>query len=259
LPERVFQQEYLAQFISETGGVFADLDDRLFTAEYDLAEAGLPPAPEHEGTYESDVTYAEPPCATGVDIARHEDYRVTITVDSAGRVVYFERKQGEAWPQIQHAVERVADRYPGVVAVDASRDNKLVADLERAGVPIEAVKFSPSRKQDLVENLVATVEAGELTAPEIPQLRHELEVFEYDVTTAGNVRYHAPSNFHDDCVDALALAVDARESAARQAVGTTARVGGRQDSDGDGIDLDSIAAERAEQHQQGRGKGNRWK
>jgi len=35
---------------------------------------------------------------------------------------------------------------------------------------------------------------------------NELEVFEYDVTDAGTVRYSAPSGFHDDTVDALALA-----------------------------------------------------
>lgn len=189
MPERIWRQEYLADFVSESGGVFEHLDDRLFTASYPLP---VPPA--------------APPFATGVDFARHQDYRVAITLDSTGHVVHFDREQHEAWPQIQRAVETIADEYPGVVAVDASRDNKIVADLEHAGVNVEPVQFSPQRKQSLIENLITRIENGELTAPPIEQLRHELELFEYDVTPAGNVRYQAPGNYHDDCVDALSLA-----------------------------------------------------
>jgi hypothetical protein len=231
LPERVFRQEYLAEFVDETGGVFEDLDDTLFTDDYDLP---LPPAE----AVDPETVSAEPPYATGVDFARHQDFRVALTLDGAGRVVHFEREQGETWPQIHRAVCEIAEQYPGVVAVDASRDNKIVADLEADGVAVEPVKFSPQRKRELIENLMAAIENAELTAPEIPTLRTELEVFEYDVTRGGNVRYDAPSGFHDDCVDALALAVDARTEAARQNVATTARAGGKQqynNTDGDAI------------------------
>lgn len=191
LPDRVFRQEYLAEFIDETGGVFERLDETLFTDDYPL-----PVAPED----------AEGPFATGADLARHQDYRVVLTLDATGRLVYFDRAQHEAWPQIQAAIERVADRYPGAVAVDASRDNKIVADLEASGHNIVPVKFSPQRKRTLIEDLITRVENGELTAPDVPVLRQELEIFEYDVTRAGNVRYNAPEGFHDDTVDALALA-----------------------------------------------------
>lgn len=223
LPQRIFEQEYLAEFVDETGGVFSGLDDHLFTSNYELP---------------LDPDDAEPPFASGVDLARHEDYRVIVTIDSAGRIVYFDREQGEAWPHIQREVENVHGEYPGVVAIDASRDNKLVADLEASGIPIEPVKFSAQRKTELVENLMAAIENDEITAPEITQLRTELEVFEYDVTRAGNIRYEAPEGFHDDTVDALALAVDARTEAARQNVASTIRAGGGEeygDSDGEAI------------------------
>jgi hypothetical protein len=247
IPERVFRQEYLAEFVDETGGVFQGLDETLFTADYSLPIA---PAHEAEGG-------AQGPFATGVDFARHQDHRVIVTLDSTGRIVYFDRDQHETWPAIQRAVVDVADRYPGVVAVDASRDNKIVADLEAEGVDIEPVKFSPQRKRELIENLITAVENGEVTAPEIDALRTELEVFEYDVTRGGNVRYDAPEGFHDDTVDALALAVDARTHAARTDVATTARAGGRDeygDSDGDAI------AEAVEQYRRSYQdtKGGKW-
>jgi hypothetical protein len=215
VPDRVFEQEYLARFLDESGGVFTDLDTHLFKDgwEYDL------PIP---------AEYTVGPFATGVDFARHQDYRVIITLDGAGRVVYFDRSQHETWPQIQAEVEDVAARYPGVVAVDASRDNKIVSDLETAGLHIEPVQFSATRKRGLIEDLVARIEAGDLTAPELPQLRHELEIFEYDVTAAGNVRYQAPEGFHDDCVDALALAADAWEESGRHVASSTITLGGME-------------------------------
>lgn len=192
-PERVFRQEYLAEFVDETGGVFAELDEHLFTADHDLE------------TFDG-----EPPYYHGWDLARHEDWTVGVVLDAHGALVHFDRMRGLSWPQIQRRIETAASDYEGTVAIDASRDNKLVSDLADAGLRIAPVKFSTQRKQDLVENLAAAIEGGDISAPEIPQLRHELEVFEYEVTAAGNVRYHAPEGFKDDGVDALALSNWAR-------------------------------------------------
>lgn len=189
VPDRIFRQEYLAEFVDESGGVFSQLDERLFTLD-------------------SEPQSPTPPFAHGWDLARHEDYLVGIVLDAEGRVVHFERSQGDAWPQIQSKIEDAAARYDGRVAIDASRDNKLIADLVDEGVPIEPVKFSPKRKRELVENLITRVENGELAATNIEQLRHELEIFEYEVTRGGSIRYDAPAGFHDDTVDALAMAAD---------------------------------------------------
>ena len=212
-PDRVFRQEYLAEFIDESGGVFTNLDERLFTAEYDV-----------------DDVAGDGPYAHGWDFARHQDYFVGVVLDSQGRVVHYHRSQGDAWPQIQRTIEEAAAEYEGIVALDASRDNKIVADLSESlgHGRVEPVKFSPATKRQLIEDLIATVEAGELTAPDIAQLRHELSVFEYDVTPSGTVRYDAPEGFFDDCVDALALASSQLErlGAVRQ------RQGGDDDSGG---------------------------
>lgn len=240
VPDRIFRQEYLAEFVDETGGVFEGLDDYLFTGDYEI-----PISP--------DVEWVIGPYSTGVDLARHQDYRVIVTLDKHGHVVYFDRAQGETWPQIQREVEDVADQYPGVVAVDASRDNKLVADLEATGIPIEPVKFSAQRKRDLIENLIAAIEGEELTAPEIPELRTELEVFEYDVTRGGNLSYDAPEGFHDDTVDALALAVEARPLAAKQEVSATASVGEERKDVRGTNNLNEVAKEIS------RSRRNKWK
>jgi len=223
IPDRVFQQEYLAEFLDETGGVFTGLDRRLFTADYDL-----PLAPED----------AVEPFSIGVDLAQVEDYRVVIVVDAAGQICYFDRDRGEAWPQIQQAVEEAAETYPGVVVMDASRKNKVVADVEASGYRVKPVTFGGGTKQELIEDLITNVESEELTAPEIPALRSEMEVFEYDVTRAGTVQYDAAEGFHDDTIDALALAVDGMGKAAGAATATASV--GNDESDGDNPIMDAI-------------------
>lgn len=209
MPEHIFQQEILAEFHDAAGGVFNSVDSHI----------------EDNGGYNPDEREGIPPYTTGVDLARQEDYTVILTLDADGRVVHFDRVQAP-WSKIQSKVERVYEEYGGVVAIDATRDNKLVSDLERSGVNVEPVRFTAQRKADLVENLVAAFEAGEVKVPDIPQLVHELKVFEYTTTSAGNIRYSAPAGMHDDCVDALALANDI----ARQ-------LSGKTKSTDDGIDI----------------------
>lgn len=193
LPDRVFRQEYLAEFIDDTGGVFNRIRERN-VEDYDWRE--------YRG---------HPPYSIGVDFARHEDWTVITTLDRHGKLANFMRLQQTGWPQIQKAVMQAYDDFPGEgqVRVDATRDNKIVADLEAAGLPVEAVKFTPSKKREMIENLAARLENGEIVLPDIQPLINELEIFEYETTRAGNVRYHAPEGFHDDCVDSLALSASA--------------------------------------------------
>ena len=189
MPERKFEQEYLAEFVDDTGGVFEDVRQNVEGYE-------LPVAPSDTEDY-----------AIGVDLARLDDYTVIVTLDSGGRLVAFDRIRGVSWSRIQQRIEDAAERYhPGVVAVDATRDNKIVQDLDRGGVNIEPVNFS-SKKETLIENLAVALEKNELTlSSDAVTLVNELEVFEFDVTAGGTVRYSAPSGFKDDAVDALALA-----------------------------------------------------
>lgn len=187
LPERIFEQEYLAQFRDDTGGVFD-------------------PDPE---AYDPTPDTVAGPYRVGVDLARSEDYLAIVALGADGRVAQLTRERGLSWPQIQSRVERVHERlgHPPV-AIDASRDNKLVSDLERDGVDVRPVTFTSGRKRNLVENLAAALEAGEVTPPADTILTTELEVFEFTTTRAGNVRYGAPDGHHDDTVDALAMAYD---------------------------------------------------
>jgi hypothetical protein len=190
MPERKFDQEYLAKFVDDTGGVFENVRDHV--EDYDL-----PAAPVADAGY-----------AVGVDFARLEDYTAIVVLDGDGRLVAFDRLNETTWNRIQARIESLAETYaPARLAVDATRDNKIVQDLDQLGLRVDAVNFS-NKKEVLIDNLATRLEAGELTlSADAPVLVNELEVYEYDVTDSGRIRYSAPSGFHDDTVDALALAV----------------------------------------------------
>lgn len=198
VPDRVFEQEYNATFVDDSGGVFTDIRQR------NVRDYALPVSPER----------SDEPYSIGVDFARMSDWTVATVLDSTGRLVACERLQQTTWTRIQSIVERLADAYtPSRVALDATRDNKIVSDLRDAGVSTKPVQFTSKSKRMIIENLITELEMEEIViSADANQLINELEVFEYDTTPSGNVRYNAPSGFHDDCVDSLALAAHEQES-----------------------------------------------
>jgi len=203
-PERVFRQEYLAEFVSEDGEVFGEVRDRN-TRPYAVEQVG-----------------GDAPYVTGVDLARQSDFLVACTLDADGMLVGFLRDRGFSWASARRRLEQYLGAFPGDCYMDATRDNAVVEDLARAvsDVQVEAVTFTAQAKAELVENLAARLETQDVVIPEqgrgeTDALLSELEAFSYDTTSAGNIRYQAPEGYHDDCVDALALA--AKKATARTA------------------------------------------
>jgi len=195
MPERVFEQEYRAEFVDDTGSVFGDI------REHNIEEYTLPVS----------VGESTSPYRIGVDFARFDDYTVAIALDGDERVVAFKRIQQTTWDRILTVIQRLADRYtPNVVALDATRDNKVVEDIEREGYQVDPIRFTPQKKRTLIDNLITELETGRISIPASANvLVNELKMYEFEKSDTGQISYSAPSGFHDDCVDALALAVSA--------------------------------------------------
>lgn len=199
LPERVFRQEYLAEFLGDEGEVFGNVRDRN-TRPYALG----------------DVTGVEP-YTTGVDLARTANYTVAATLDSEGMLVGFFRTRGGTWAAMKTRLKQYLDPFPGNAYLDSTRDNKVVEDLARElqHVDVTPVRFTPQAKADLIENLAARLETEDIILPaegtpatprDTDVLLAELDSYQYDTTPSGNVRYGPPEGHNDDAVDALALA-----------------------------------------------------
>jgi hypothetical protein len=191
LPERVFAQEFLAEFIEDSGGVFRHVSEAV-----------------DKGRTESSEPIKGMAYTTGLDLARVEDFTVLSVLDRFGVQVYFERFNQIDWSRQVASVAVVNQRYPGLVVVDSTGvGDPVFEQLLRAGVNAIGVKISGTSKPPLIDKLAVVLDREQIRLMDVPQQTRELQSYEYDVTPHGNIRTQAPEGEHDDTVIALALAV----------------------------------------------------
>ncbi len=181
LPEAVFKELYLCQPSDDGGNPFG----------FAAIRAGIAPLSGLK------------PTVWGVDLARAVDWTVAIALDEYGDVCAFERWQAP-WPETEERLAQLIGSTPALVDSTGVGD-PVLAHLQRLVPKAEGFTFSAPSKQKLMEGLAVAIQQGEVHYPEGPIVA-ELETFEYEHSRTG-VRYSAPAGLHDDCVAALALAV----------------------------------------------------
>lgn len=188
LPELVFKQEYLAEFLDEGAGVFRNIKGCV------RGELGTP---------KPDWQYC-----IGIDLGKHVDFTVITVLDKFKNVVGWERYNQIEWPfQKSRIIEAVRRWNNAAVLIDSTGiGDPIFDDLRRIGLNVQGYQFTNESKKNLIEALAVDIEQGRVHYPEITELVNELEIFGYEITRAGNVRYGAPEGYHDDCVISLALA-----------------------------------------------------
>lgn len=189
LPEMVFRQEYLAEFLDDVNQVFRYVRRQAI------------------GAFEE----PQPSCSyvMGADLAKHVDFTVlTVLRVDTDSVVAWDRFNEIDWSLQKQRIVALAQKYRAMVLLDSTGvGDPVFDDLKRSGIRVEGYRFTNETKTQLVEYLAMAIEQGKVTYPGIPELINELESFEYEITRAGNVKYGAPEGQHDDCVMSLALAV----------------------------------------------------
>ena len=143
----------------------------------------------------------------GIDLAKSIDYTVIIGLDINGNVAYFNRFQKD-WKSTKDVILSL-DRNKPILIDSTGVGDAITEDMQRHFNSMEGFKYTSTSKQQLMELLASTIHKGEVGFPE-GMIKEELEIFEYKFTATG-VRYDAPQGFHDDCVNALALAVKCKE------------------------------------------------
>ena len=188
LPDLVFRQEYLAEFLDDYGAVFRGVNECV---KYDLQE------PQAHKQY-----------VAGCDLAKLVDFMVTIIIDSStGHVVAFDRFNKLEWPLQRERLKTLVQKYKARLIIDSTGAGEPNLDeLRRMNLSVEGYKFTSASKKALVENLSHLIEKQEISFPKIQVLIDELHMFGYKLTEGGVVTYGAPEGYHDDCVIALALA-----------------------------------------------------
>jgi hypothetical protein len=185
-----------------------DLPDHIFRELY-LAEpsddGGNPFGLSHIRGCIAPMT-DEAPFACGVDFAKSVDWSVVHALDRNGDTCGHDRWQSP-WELTTPRVIGLIGQVP-TLADETGVGSPIVEKLIAANPRCEGVIFTAATKQPLMVGLASAIQSREVTFPP-GVIVDELECFEYEYTRTG-VRYSAPEGYHDDCVIALALAVEQR-------------------------------------------------
>lgn len=170
------------------------------------------------------------PVAYGVDLARKVDWTVCVGLDADGRVCSFDRWQRVPWGETQKRLISIIGTTPATV--DATGVGDPVVEALAHDCPyITPFPFTNKSKQQLMEGLTLGIQSRAIEYPDGP-IRSELEAFEFTQKGA-SYYYSAPPGMHDDCVMALALAVQCKADALGSRILISAGTITDEDIDGD--------------------------
>lgn len=200
MPERTYRQEIEAAFVEDGAGVFRRVVEAA-TAEPQDGRRG-------------DTVYI-----SGIDWALNHDYTVVTIIDVKRReLVYMDRFNGVDYSMQRERIKAICQRF-GVVGIIAEQNGLGGPNneaLRKMGLPVRDFTTTNSTKADIIENLAAAFEQGNIRILNDSTLIAELQAYEVDRLPSGMVRYSAPDSMHDDCVMSLALAWHGASSAQRK-------------------------------------------
>jgi phage FluMu gp28-like protein len=191
LPESIYKQEILAEFIDDGGEVFSNLKTNSVLHNY-------PPKEDNSKYY------------AGLDFGRQNDYTVLTILNSRGEMVDFYRERQKSWDIIISEVVAMLRKWKPVCYAEVNSIGDVLYEQIRKQYPgVQPFITNNDTKQNLIEDLIMCLneEKIKLPSPELnADLYKELSVFTYEYSPKSRkVKYGSPNGFHDDCVISLAL------------------------------------------------------
>ena len=199
VPERTYKQEWLAEFIDDSGNVFRNIRE-CATAELQS---------KANGTSRYTV---------GIDWARSNDFTVITVIDQTKReVCHIDRFTGIGYQLQLGRLSAIVERFnpAHIVAESNSMGGPLVEAIQRKGWPVHAFNTTNASKGEIIDGLALALERMDIKIPNDPVLIGELIAYEMETTKSGLIRYGAPDGMHDDMVMSLALCFSAIASSSR--------------------------------------------
>lgn len=182
LPEHIFKQEYLAEFVDNGSGVFTNLT---------IAN------PVNSSSY-----YA------GIDLGRADDYTVLTVINQSGQVVCCDRWRHSSWQTIIDSMLPILKRYNPHVLIEVNSIGDVIYEqLLKVYSKVKPFVTTSKSKQEIVEGLQVAIQNKTFTMPEIDWLIKEFNVFTYEYNPkTRSIKYSAPNGFHDDGVMSCCIA-----------------------------------------------------
>lgn len=193
LPDIIFKQEYEAEFAQDEMNPFG----------YGYLDA----------IAQKQLTNKQPKYF-GIDIAFKQDWTVIIGLDEDFKMCYFDRFQ-KPLPVTQEIIKKtIGDNFAVMDATGMGQT--MYQELRQHCLQIRGLQYTGGQgensKYRLIMTLINAVQNGDLGILE-GVVMNEMRNFTYIYSSNGNLKFEAPTGLHDDCVNALALAVKCREFA----------------------------------------------
>lgn len=187
MPDRAFRQQYLAEFLTDGGELFRNIDAAI-----------SPPVASDDYT------------VIGFDYARSHDWSHLYAFNSLGEWVDSKRIGHLDWSVQRIAViemyKRLGARRVVMDITGLQADGEAATnDLRREGLVVEGFRITGESKKALIHNLMWRFDMGgiRIAMDTADQFRRYTSIS----TPTGNERYTAPEGEHDDQVMAAGLAM----------------------------------------------------
>ena len=190
LPEIIFRQEYLAEFVDSEGMVFRRVHDAAILQPLEQPLEG------HQ-------------YSAGVDVAASVDYTVITVLDVNTReMVALDRFNRVDYPVLEDRLLATYRKWhlDGMVVESNSIGAPVIDHLREHDINIIPFTTTNTTKHDIIQRLQSAFEHGLIHIIDNPILVGELLSYESKRTPSGNYTYSAPEGQHDDCVMSLAFA-----------------------------------------------------
>ena len=206
LPDNVFRQEYLAQFIDSGGEVFSDIDKNCFTS----------------------YTPPEGRVFCGIDLGKQEDYTVATFIDQRGKVVDIYRSNATEWSTMVNEILVLIRKWNATTMIEVNSIGDVIFEMiKKQWQNTHPFVTSSKSKQEIIEGLILDMNDDVISIPHpslFSWLYNELTIFTYDYNPkTRSIKYGHPNGQHDDTVMSLAIANYNRKQ--NKSIGTYAVMG----------------------------------
>ena len=185
LPEMIFRQEYLAEFVDGSAMLF---NNRTMRSNQPSGR-----------------------CYGGIDLGRADDYSVLSIFNEKGEQIFIERWRQTEWANIIKAISSKLRQFNvNTTLIEVNSIGDVVYELLQKECSnftrIEPFITTNNSKKEIVENLIVANQNKEVVFTECDWLDKELEMFTYEYNPKSRlIKYSAPNGFHDDGVMATCL------------------------------------------------------
>ena len=200
LPEHIFKQEYLAEFLDDGSSVFRNINECIKQAN------------------KTNHLFA------GIDLGRADDWTVLTIVNDQDEEVYSNRWRHMDWSAIINNIVAVLNKYKPKTLVEANGAQDAIFEQIRNAVNYPKTSIKPfvttsKSKQAIVEDLIVGFENKELSIIGYDWQVSELQTFtyEYNLKTRA-IKYSAPVGLHDDYVMSRAITRHAKKTMKKSGV-----------------------------------------